>query len=104
MLLLPERRLGLQVVDQEGAGVERGAPVRRRREHPDDRLADPQAPDTVAHDGPLQPETPAGLLHHGLDAALGHAGVMLQFERLQAAVVVAHQTEKTGLGADPRAS
>ena len=103
-LLLPERRLRLQVVHQELAGLERVAAVRRGDHHQHDLVARLQRADAMDHAHAADVEAPARLVDHRLDRALGHAGVVLELHRRHAGAVVAvaHRADEAGHGADLR--
>src|SRR5688572_16512252 len=81
VLLLPEWRLGLQVVHDELAGGEGIAAMAARHRHQHDLVVGLQVAVAVdhgvIHDLPLR----ARLLDDLLDRVLGHAGVMLQRHR-----------------------
>jgi hypothetical protein len=103
LLRLPERRLRLQPVDQEAAGIERGVAVRRSDGDQDDAVARLE-PTVAVHDERIQ-QRPAGarLLLDSRELTLGHAGIVLERHRRHrpALVQVAHQADEHAHGAGP---
>ena len=77
------------------------APVRRGHGHQDDLVAHRQLTHPVNHTRTLHVEALTGLLHHGLDGAFGHAGVMLQ-GHLGKALPPADRADKTAHRAHAR--
>ena len=97
----PERRLGLQVVHQKFAGLESRSPVCGAHRHQHNLFQRLQQAHAVndAHAAQIG-KTASGFLHHRLDAALGHAGVVFQFHRADgawrlSARAVAHGADKS---------
>jgi hypothetical protein len=89
LFFFPERGLGLQVIHQELAGLEALAAVGRDHRHHHDLVERLQEADAVDHAGAQDVEALVGLVDHGLDGLLGHAGVVLQLHRGDGAAVVA---------------
>src|SRR3974390_3414354 len=77
-LALPERSIGLQEIDDESAGLEGLAPVRARHRHQDDPIARRETADAVHDAGPGDSPARPRLRHDVREAALGHAGVVLE--------------------------
>src|SRR5438132_4817041 len=102
LLALPERRFGLQPVDQEMAGGEGGLAVRRGGGDEHDAVAGLQPAVAVDHQDRIERPAPMCL---GLDLGksfLGHAGIMLEGQRrhLLAAAHIPHQPDEAGDAAD----
>ena len=83
MLLFPKGRLRLEVVHQELTRRKRVAPVSAGYHHQHDALAHRQPPHAVNQADATDIKALPGLRHQSLEAALGHAGVVLQLQRLQ---------------------
>ncbi len=103
LLALPERSVGLQPVDQEMAGGERGLAVRRGGGDEDDAVAGFEP--AVAVDDQRGVERPAPMrleLDLG-ELLLGHSGIVFegQGRDLVTAAHVAHQPDEAGDPADP---
>ncbi len=104
VLAFPERRVGLQPVDEEMAGGERRLAVWRGRRHQHDAVA--RFEPAVAVDDEARIERPAPV-RLGLDLfklLLGHAGVVFEGQRLDpvGTAEIAHQPDKAGDPADAR--
>src|SRR6266436_199443 len=96
LLALPERRFGLQPVDQEMAGGKGSLAVCRSGGDKYDAVAGFQPAVTVDHQHRIERPAPMGL---GLDLGkpfLGHAGIMLEGQRRNplAAAHIPHQPDK----------
>ena len=72
--LLPERRLGLQPVDQEGGGIQCRLAMRRGGQHQHDVLARGQPADAVDHRAAEQLPAPLGFLGDARDGRSVIAG------------------------------
>src|SRR6218665_723732 len=81
VFLFPERRLGLEVVDQKLAGLKALPPVGTGHGHQHDLLERLQPPDAVDDARANDVEAPHRLIDHRLDGFFGHAGIMLQLDR-----------------------
>src|SRR5260370_769048 len=80
LLELPERRLGLQPVDQEFAGLEGGLAMRRADRDQHDAVARLQSSVAMHDQRRLERPAAAGLGFDLLQRFLGHAGIMLERE------------------------
>lgn len=100
MFLLPEGRARFQIVHQVFGGLQRRAPVACRRDDEHDRFARRQAPMPVNHGEPLQREPLFRLTGDPGDLVARHAGIVFQFERRQAPVLVAADAGKGDDSAD----
>src|SRR3984893_13924595 len=101
-LALPERRFGLQPVDQEMAGGECGLAVRRGGGDKYDAVAGLQPAVAVDHQHRIERPAPMRL---GLDLGksfLGHAGIVLEGQRRNplAAAHIPHQPDEARNAAD----
>src|SRR6266852_4064261 len=99
-LALPERRLGLQPVDQEMAGGECGLAVRRGGGDEHDAVAGFEPAVAVDHQHRVERPTPICL---GLDLGkpfFGHTRIMLERQRGDA-VAAAHVTNQSDEARDP---
>ena len=94
MPLLPERRLGLQIIHEKRRRRESLSAMLARGDDENDRLAGPDQ--TMPVHGEDAFERPAGgrLKGGAADFGLRHAGIMLDFERREGAAFV---TAKTGI-------
>ena len=101
LLEFPERRLGLQPVDQEGAGFEGWRPMRRGGRDQHDRLARQHPAVTVNDQARLQRPARVRLRLDLGELLLGHPGIMLQRHRRdRLAAMGAHQPDEAGERAD----
>src|SRR5471032_1591557 len=96
LLLLPERRFGLQIVDDELAGGEGLAAMRRRHHHQYNLLQRLERTDTVDHQRAEQRPARPGLVDDGGDGLLRHARIMFQLHlgHGRALVHIAHRADK----------
>ena len=105
LLFLPERCLGFQVIHDEFTGLEALAPVRRGHGHQHDLVQRLHQTNAVDHARVQHVKAGVGGVNHGLNRALGHAGVVLQFQRLDIAratgVAVTHRTHKAAYRTHP---
>jgi len=97
ILLFPERRPGLEVVDNELTGTKRLAPMAAGGQDEHDGVRGLQFPYPVHHSHRRQVPTPAGLIHDGLQGLLGHTGIVFQVHAGHriALVDIPHQAQKT---------
>jgi len=104
MPLLPERRLGLQIIHEKGRRHKSLAAMQARGDDENDRLA--WSDQTMPVHGKDAFERPArGRFKGGaVDFGLRHAGIMLDFERRQGAAFVTAKASKTYQRADIGAS
>ena len=101
-LLLPERRLGLQPVDQERRRIQRRLAMRRGGQHQHDVLARQQPADAVDHRAAEQRPAPLRLRGDPRDGAFGHRRIVLQRHRGDTLIagVAAHRADEAADAAD----
>src|SRR5579883_235740 len=105
---LPERRLGLQPIDQELAGLECRFAVRRADGDQHNTVTGLQPAVAMNDQGRLERPAATGLGLDLLQRRLGHAGIVLQGQRIDAVAVIAvahvqlaHQADEYREAADP---
>src|SRR5688500_7340250 len=87
-LLLPERRLRLEVVHHEAARVERSAAVRAGNADEDDGIGWRELADAMDHADLVDVEPRLRLVDDRGQRLLGHSGVVLERQRADRRVVV----------------
>src|SRR5205807_5553326 len=95
MPLLPERRLGLQVIHEKRRRRESLAPMLAGGDDENDRLARKDQPMPVHGEDSFERPARSRLKRGAVDLGLRHARIMFDFERREGAPLVAAKPGKT---------
>ena len=104
LLLLPERRLGFEVIHQKLAGLKALSPMRRAHHHQNDLIQWQQQTDAVNNTHAVNVKALISCVNHGLNRFFSHARIVFQLQAADGAGAAssasAHGADKTADSAD----